>query len=487
MNDAKQAAHMKQKARQGRVAKPDEAATSPKTIRQKPEISGAQIYLAEERTLIYGLRYPDGIRYVTSDRKVYTTKQLAKRAVISAQPTRAARLSPLALDAFLKGKGAVDPARLFGGISAIFRDHVYWGTPSLPALLAVWVMATYVYQLFAYFPYISLNSANKRCGKSLVEEIISELGFNATQLQVGASAASIFRDVHHNSSTVILDEVETLGDSHNGGRSLISAVLAGGFKRGGTVPRNEPNEQGGYGAPTEYRIFSPKALAGIAKVAAIIRDRSLAIRMVRKPPDAMCARFDVRELGPKLQGYRDDLHRFGLTYATQVADVYRVANTLPLPKLDDRGRDISEPLFCVARAIGSEVEAAVYEAVETIAGQRRDDDASTEGDLDAARAVLLAELEGEARARPGRKPRDFIVRRTAELFTLFDEAGLPSMEREADAQAIMDRLDIKSAPHRDPYTGKVVRGYRIDRARLGGVSVRSHAVPASEGNGDVAA
>lgn len=460
----------------------------------KPEVSGAQVYLADERTLLYALRYPDGIRYVTSERKTYTTKQLAKRAIIGAQPTRSSRFSLSSLASFLKGQDAVDPLRLFNDLAALFRDHVHWVAPALPALLAVWVMATYVFQVFAFFPYISLNSANKRSGKSLVEEILSWLAFNATQLQVGASAATIFRDVHHNSSTVILDEVETLGDSRNGGRSLISAVLAGGFKRGGTVPRNEPNENGGYGAPTEYSTFSPKALAGIANVAAIIRDRSLAIRMVRKPADAVCERFDARQLAPTLQRHRDDLHLFGLTYASRIADVYQVAHTLSLPKLDDRGRDICEPLFSVARIIGPEAEAAVYEAVEQIAGQRRADDASTEGDLDAARTVLLTQLEWETgAARRGGKPRDFIVRRTAELFELFQEAELSGMERHADVQIIMDRLDIKSSTHRDPANTKnVFRGYRIERAKLVGAedatpATRNGAASAEGSKGDAAA
>lgn len=422
---------------------------------EKPELRGAQVYLPDTRTLVYALKYAEGLRYLTSDRRLLTKEEAERHFIITTGPSRRTKFSRAAALAFQRNGTAPQPAELFARVVRLFREHVYWPSPHTPVLLALWVMGTYVFQVFTYFPYIALNSADKRSGKSLVEEIMSEVAFNATAPMVGVTAATIYRDIHFNDSTLILDEVETLREGDKAIRAATLAVLCAGFKKGGTVPRCEPQANGAYAAPSEYSAYSPKMFAGINEVAAVIRDRSISILMERKPKGVQCQRFNVTALAPELRALRDDLHAFGLASATAIARAYMQHAQLVLPELDDRGRDIFEPLAAVAHIVGAEAERALCAAVAEIASQRRADDASTEGELETARAVLIEQL-GESES---------IVLRSDDALTAFQKAGLSGMDRAADAQAMLRRLGFRSGTHRCAVRGPQ-RGYKITRAEL---------------------
>src|ERR1039457_1172068 len=56
-----------------------------------------------------------------------------------------------------------------------FKDHVVFKHACVPAVLALWVMATYCYTIFYYLGYIWLTSMGPACGKSLVAKMLSML------------------------------------------------------------------------------------------------------------------------------------------------------------------------------------------------------------------------------------------------------------------------------------------------------------------------
>jgi hypothetical protein len=152
---------------------------------------------------------------------------------------------------------------------------------------------------------------------------------------------------------------------------------------------------------------------------------------------------------------------FGLTYVNQIADAYAAPNTRrAVATLDDRGRDICEPLFTVAHVIGEEAERALAAAVQEIATERRTDDVSTEGELEAARVLLLRWVMRYG-GRTG-----WVILRTPTALTIFQGAGLSGVEKESDAQSILRRLGFNSSTHRDPMTGDPIRGYKLTRQAL---------------------
>src|SRR5882724_3555038 len=80
----------------------------------------------------------------------------------------------------------------------------------LPLVLALWTLATHVFDCFDAFPYVAITSPTKRCGKTKLAEIIDLLCCNGLRT-AGASAPAIFRTIQLQESnggtvTLILDE-----------------------------------------------------------------------------------------------------------------------------------------------------------------------------------------------------------------------------------------------------------------------------------------
>lgn len=419
---------------------------------EREEMRGAMRYLQGSKALVYALRYSNGVFYATSDREVLTSEGASERWLVTGAPDVPARLSSEALAPFRDGAETPDGGELFGDVARMFREHLYLPSPHSPSLLAAWVMATYQFRLFTYFPYLAITSATKGCGKSLLEEILGELAWNATAPQTDPTPAVIFRDIHANSCTLILDEVEALRNAEKEKRAALMGLLNVGFKSNAVVKRNESTAAGGYNLRA-FDAYSPKVFAGINTVADTVRHRSLEIRMSKRPRGVSLKRFSVKALLGELQALRDRLHLWGLGTASTVMHHYDLAQKMPLPVgLDDRAKDILEPLFSVAVSIGeSEVRLLRY-AAEEVAGHRAE--AEPESSLIMAVGALWSLFEENHSARH--------VLRTAEAVELFRRAGLNVGD--ADAQHLLRQLGFESKSNRKGEES--VRGYRVDRTTI---------------------
>ncbi|MBX3328298.1 MAG: hypothetical protein U0223_08255 [Nitrospira sp.] len=126
-----------------------------------------------------------------------------------------ARFSKDGIRRFLREEMISGP-ELFERLEAFLRRFVIMGE-DLPALLTLWLMGTYCYTVFEYFPYLVLRSPEKRCGKSRTLDLISMLGFNAHQPTASPTEAQIFREPREDGGVQIFDEMEGMtGDKERG-------------------------------------------------------------------------------------------------------------------------------------------------------------------------------------------------------------------------------------------------------------------------------
>jgi len=420
---------------------------------EREEVRGAMTYLYPPGTLVYALRFGGDVVYATSKGDVLSSDAIAKDFILRAQPAMAARMSREALTAYYEGAPPPDSGQLFEDVADVFRRHLDLPSATTPTLLAAWVMATYVFKMFTYFPYLAINSPTRGCGKSLLEQILSELAWNATGLQTDPTPASLFRDIDANSSTLILDEIETLRNAEKEKRAALMGVVNSGFMRGAGVPRNERDSNGNFVLRT-FDAYSPKVFAGINAVADTVRHRSLEIRMQRRAIGVRLDRFDVRVLGGELQDLRDRLHRFALGNVGGIAGFYATAQKMPLPVgLDDRAKDILEPLFSVAATIGEREVRLLHRAAQEVAGHRAE--AEPESGLIMAVGALWGLFEENDSARH--------VLRTADAVGLFRGVGLKVDD--AGAQHLLRELGFESKPNRIG-GGEIVRGYRVNRKTM---------------------
>jgi hypothetical protein len=179
----------------------------------------------------------------------------------------------------LEKTNAIGTADLIFRLEEMLLRHVVFKDKRYALLIAVWILGASIFRVFAYFGYIWLNSPVKRCGKSLLLDILHELCLDVTPRLSNASVATIFR-IAHGKKTMLLDEAENMNGEDKARYAEIMTLLNAGFQAGGVVPRCEKHD--GEWLVTYFDAYCPKVLAGIKSVPDTIEDRSFKIPMIRK-------------------------------------------------------------------------------------------------------------------------------------------------------------------------------------------------------------
>lgn len=256
------------------------------------------------------------------------------------------RFSKEGIKRFLQGE-AMNGVALMERLEAFSRRFVMMGE-DLPALLAVWLIGTYSYMAFEYFPYLVLRSPEKRCGKSRTLDLISLLGFNAHQPTASPTEAQIFREPREDGGVQIYDELEGMtGDKERWG--AVTSVFNVGFHRGSVVSRYRKTGQGQQ--KETFDTYGPRAIASISSLEATLEDRSIMVMMQRLLPGQQTERFSLRKLDHEAQRLRDDLYIFALTTAPTIAELYDGAEFAGLQGLDHRAVDLWEPVLSIAAVV----------------------------------------------------------------------------------------------------------------------------------------
>jgi hypothetical protein len=149
----------------------------------------------------------------------------------------------------------VNPAQLISNLEQCFEERLH--LPKGAALaLACFVLNTRVFNLFETTPYICLESAVKRCGKSTALPIINCL--SSKSVIVTSVNAAIFRLIDKERPTLCLDESEMLAGNSEKAEE-VRAVLNEGYKQGGRVPRCVGDKF----EVAYFRVYCPKVIASI--------------------------------------------------------------------------------------------------------------------------------------------------------------------------------------------------------------------------------
>ena len=103
---------------------------------------------------------------------------------------------------------AVDGAGLLTEIAALISTYVAVPRPIADAI-ALWVALTWVHDRLEISTFLNITSATKRCGKSLLLDVISELVFQPLPT-THLTPAALFRIIDQSAPTLLLDEADQL-------------------------------------------------------------------------------------------------------------------------------------------------------------------------------------------------------------------------------------------------------------------------------------
>jgi putative DNA primase/helicase len=234
----------------------------------------------------------------------------------------------------------VDGAELLTGLAEIFRRYVVMEDGAAEAL-ALWTVHAHALDAFVFSPRLAITSAEKRCGKTTLLDVLGCLVPRALQT-ANATAPAIFRSIELLSPTLLIDEADTFLRSNDD----LRGVLNSGHRRAtASVIRLVGEDH----QPCQFHTWAATAIAMIGGLPDTLADRSIEIRLRRRLPGEPVSRFRADRAS--------DLAQLGRMVARWTGDhlkALRNADPPIPPGLNDRAADNWTPLLAIADLAGGE-------------------------------------------------------------------------------------------------------------------------------------
>jgi hypothetical protein len=257
----------------------------------------------------------------------------------------------------------VDGAALLSEVRRVFGRFVVlpkWADDAL----ALWTLHTYAFQWRDVSTYVGLESPEKRCGKTTLLTVLSEL-VNRPIVAANISSPALFRVIEEVRPTLLIDEADTFLQ----GNDELRGILNCGYTRktayvvrvanrltqyqppaalaSAAAASPEGQAEAVAGAATRlvrYSCWCPKIMAAIGRLPDTLADRCIVVRMQRKTERETCERLKDLDGTP----LRRQCARFAQDHGEKIA---RAQPKLPA-QMNDRAGDIWEPLLALADLAG---------------------------------------------------------------------------------------------------------------------------------------
>jgi len=206
--------------------------------------------------------------------------------------------------------------------------------------VALWVMASYLFDCFTVFPRLAIVSPEKQCGKTTLLDVLALMARRAL-IAAHITPAVLFRIVEKDCPTLMLDE----GDRYLHENQELLGILNSGHRRGGGVPRCVGDDH----EPRMFSTWSPAVFAAIGRVPETLEDRSVVIRLRRRLPSERIEQFRADRT--------ETLHTLAQKIARWAKDnspLIDLVDPGEIEGLYNRVGDNWRPLITVADMAGSE-------------------------------------------------------------------------------------------------------------------------------------
>lgn len=209
-------------------------------------------------------------------------------------------------------------------------------------IIALWVIHSWIFDLFEVSPYLAINSPTKRCGKTRLVSLVQSL----TQRPILANnitAASVFRTVEAYHPTLLIDEADRFLRINE---ELVGILNSGHTKSAAFVIRLE--KEGEKYFPKKYSTWCPKIIAGIGTLPDTLSDRAIEIPMRRKTAEEKIKSIRLSKLPKQLKPLREKI----LRWAQDNKNLIETAVPHAPESSNDRAVDNWMPLLQIAKVLG---------------------------------------------------------------------------------------------------------------------------------------
>lgn len=248
----------------------------------------------------------------------------------------------------------LEPRFLTDILFGYYKKFYYTTDESLYAILALYTMLTYYYELFDSIPYLFING-QKGSGKSVIGAALHLLCFNA-KMATDISDASLFRITSLEGGTLILDEMENLTSRTRGAETTMGTVLKGGYKRSSNIYRSDMESNI---KTNKYDSYGPKIIINILGLDDIIIDRCIPIDTYKYTPTKETKREDPKSYLMRLDEIREVTGRCCLSALEHFREVNEIKNSHFFETDNARLSEILTPILAMARFVDSEERKAM--------------------------------------------------------------------------------------------------------------------------------
>ena len=370
-----------------------EAGTEPEAIGAVAEAACAPVAISAAETA----RTPVGGVFadVKTDAEIERLSKLSLVAYERERGAAAQRLGMRAsvLDKLLKGKrqpevaggqgqpldlpppepwmDPVDGAALLSEMIAAVVRYVVMEA-GCPETVALWVVHAHALDAFQISPRLGVISADKRCGKTTLLDVVRDLSPRPLSTS-NTTTAAIFRTVEAAQPTLLIDEADTFLNNNE----ELRGVLNSGHRRSSAFVLRLVGDNH---EPRQFSTWTPIAIALIGKLPDTLQDRSILIRMRRRLPSESIAQFradrtdDLKILARKVARWANDN-----------LETLRAMDPAMPPTVTNRDADNWRPLLAIADAVGGKWPARARVIAEAMTEKAKGDDQSL-------RAMLLEDI-----------------------------------------------------------------------------------------------
>ena len=300
----------------------------------------------------------------------------------------------------------------------------------------MWVLFAHAHDTNQVSPLLALSSPEKRCGKTTLLSLLTSLVPRAVPAS-NITTAALFRFVSESRPTLLIDEADTFLQDNEELRGVLNS---GHLRNMAFVVRVVGDDH----KPTLFATWCPKAIAMIGRLPDTLADRSLAVRMQRKPPGLAVERLRMDTFDAT-----DEYRQAARWAADNFAELVAVGDPSMPDGLNDRAADNWRPLLSIADVAGGRWPDVAREACVLLT-RLADDDGVDVG------SMLLEDMRG-----------------------VFDEIGSEGTVSSVDAVAALNAMEHRPWPEvgrgRNPLS---VRGLA---ARLAKYAITPKRLPRSGG------
>jgi Protein of unknown function (DUF3631) len=290
-------------------------------------------------------------------------------------------------------QAAVDGAGLLDDINGVFCRYIMLPKGAADAI-TLWTLHAWTFDAGDISPFLVLTSPTKRCGKTSVLILLLYLT-PRSELASNISSSALYRYIEASRPTLLIDEADSFLKDNEAMRGILDA---GHTKAAANVIRNV--EINGEYQSRRFSTWAPKAIASIREMADTLEDRSVRVRLQRKPRMASVARLRRRDSN-EFASLRSRAARWAADSYSKLAD--------PDPSipdvLNDRAADNWRPLLAIADLAGGEWPQRAREAALVLSG---------EGNDGAVNVELLRDIQGAFGDNEVIRSADLVAKLTAD-------------------------------------------------------------------------